>query len=62
MRPGESVDLDGLLGRAAEALDSARRAGGDHVALDRLHGLARLEERRASSLPEDEPTAQDSGT
>ncbi|MEO6294606.1 MAG: GGDEF domain-containing protein [Candidatus Limnocylindria bacterium] len=43
MRPGEDLDLDGLLARVAEALDSARSTGGDRIALDRLHGLARLE-------------------
>ena len=46
MRPGEDLDLDGLLGRAEEALASARGAGGDRIALDRLHGLARLEDHR----------------
>ena len=45
MRPGEDLDLDGLLARAEEALTSARRAGGNRIALDRLHGLARLEEK-----------------
>ncbi len=45
MRPGEELDVDGLLARGQEALDSARSAGGDRIALDRLHGLARLEER-----------------
>ena len=44
MRPGEDLDVDALLARVGEALDSARGAGGDRVALDRLHGLARLEE------------------
>lgn len=43
MRAGEDLDLDGLLARAEEALSSARSAGGDRIALDRLHGLARLE-------------------
>ncbi|MGI8999415.1 MAG: GGDEF domain-containing protein [Candidatus Limnocylindria bacterium] len=46
MRPGEDLDLDGLMARADEALASARSAGGDGIALDRLHGLARLERRR----------------
>lgn len=46
IRPGEEIDADGLLARATEALASARRAGGDRIALDRLHGLARLEDRR----------------
>jgi c-di-AMP phosphodiesterase-like protein len=44
MRPGEDLDLDGLLAQAQEALDSARSAGGDRIALDRQHGLARLED------------------
>ena len=46
MRPAEELDIDGLLARAGEALASARGAGGDRIALDRLHGLARLEEHR----------------
>ena len=45
MRPGEDLDLDGLLARVQEALDSAQSAGGNRIALDRLHGLARLEDR-----------------
>ena len=49
MRPGEDLDLDGLMARAAEALASARGAGGDRIALDRLHGLARLERPAAES-------------
>ena len=44
MRPGDDLDLDGLLARADEALASARRAGGNRIALDRTHGLARLED------------------
>ncbi|MGH2445093.1 MAG: GGDEF domain-containing protein, partial [Candidatus Limnocylindria bacterium] len=55
MRAGEDLDLDGLLGRAEEALGSARGAGGDRIALDRLHGLARLEDRHRK----DEPQARD---
>lgn len=53
MRPGEELDLDGLLARAVEALESARTAGGDRIALDRLHGLARLEHRDEPSEPSD---------
>ncbi len=34
-----------LLARAEEALNSARAAGGNRIAFDRTHGLARLEER-----------------
>jgi diguanylate cyclase (GGDEF)-like protein len=47
MRPGEDLDMDGLLARVSEALDSARSAGGDRIALDRLHGLVRLEDPHA---------------
>lgn len=56
MRAHEDLDLDGLLARAQEALDSATSAGGDRIALDRLHGLARIEERRepADEAPGDE--------
>jgi diguanylate cyclase (GGDEF)-like protein len=51
MRPGEELDLDGLLLRGVEALGSARAAGGDRIALDRLHGMARLEGPRDSADP-----------
>ena len=47
MRPGDDLDVDGLLGRADEALASAKGSGGNRIALDRLHGLARLEDRQA---------------
>ena len=50
MRPGEDLDVDGLLARVQEALDSARGAGGNRIALDRLHGFARLDGR-----PQEEP-------
>jgi diguanylate cyclase (GGDEF)-like protein len=49
MRPGEDLDVDGLLARGEEALASARGAGGDRIALDRLHGLARLESKARAS-------------
>ena len=45
-RPGTDVREDELLGRGEEALASARAAGGNRIAFDRAHGLARLEERR----------------
>ena len=45
LRPGDDLDRDGLLLRVDEALASAKRAGGNRVALDRTHGLARLEDR-----------------
>jgi diguanylate cyclase (GGDEF)-like protein len=53
MRPGEDLDLDGLLARVGEALDSAQSAGGNRIALDRLHGLARLEDRHDLEAPID---------
>ncbi len=55
MHPFDDLDADGLLARLDEALASARGAGGDRIALDRLHGLARLGPAAAS----DEPTTED---
>jgi len=46
MRPGMEIDDEQLLIAADEAWGSARAAGGNRVAFDRLHGLARLDERR----------------
>lgn len=60
MRAGEALDADALLARADEALASARGAGGDTIALDRLHGLARIE-ARDSDAP-GTPSVQDEGT
>jgi len=59
MRPGEDLDLDGLLARVQEALDSAQSAGGNRIALDRFHGLARLDYRHDLDAPDDleEPDA-----
>ncbi len=51
MRPAEDLDLDGLLARVEEALASAKRAGGNRIALDRLHGLARIDDRRGLPPP-----------
>jgi diguanylate cyclase (GGDEF)-like protein len=45
MRPGMSLTSDELLAAADEALASARAAGGNRIAFDRHHGLARLEGR-----------------
>jgi diguanylate cyclase (GGDEF)-like protein len=56
MRAGEDLDSDGLLARADEALASARATGGDTIALDRLHGLARIEEHQPSIANEGEST------
>lgn len=52
MRPGMTLSGEELLAGAEEALTSARAAGGNRIAFDQLHGLARLEERK----PEGEPT------
>jgi diguanylate cyclase (GGDEF)-like protein len=54
MRPGEDLDVDGILARVQEALDSARSAGGDRIALDRLHGLVRLVDRHDDHAADDE--------
>ena len=51
MRPGMDLTADALLARADEALASARAAGGNVIAFDRLHGLARLDEHRKPSEP-----------
>lgn len=61
MRAGEELDADGLLARAEEALASARAGGGNRIAFDRLHGLARIDEQRAADASAEEETAQDSG-
>ena len=39
---------------AEEALASARAAGGNRIAFDRLHGLARLDGERAAETPPDD--------
>jgi diguanylate cyclase (GGDEF)-like protein len=54
MRPGEDLDVDGLMARVQEALDSARSAGGNRIALDRQHGFARLDGRRDWEDPSSE--------
>ena len=46
MRAAEDLDVDGLLARAAETLTSAKRAGGDRIALDRPDRIARIEDHR----------------
>jgi diguanylate cyclase (GGDEF)-like protein len=45
MRPGMRLSGEELLASAEDALASARAAGGNRIAFDRLHGLARLDER-----------------
>jgi len=44
MRPGMTLSGDELLAAAEEALASAQAAGGNRIAFDRLHGLARIDE------------------
>ena len=64
MRPAMELSVDELLGRAEEALHSAQKAGGNCIAFDRLHGLARIEPARRDDLdkePTPPETAQDSG-
>jgi diguanylate cyclase (GGDEF)-like protein len=46
MRPGMELSDEELLAAAEEALASARAAGGNRIAFDRLHGLARIDDRR----------------
>ena len=58
MRGGDDLEADALLARAEEALESARVAGGDRIALDRLHGLARLETKQS---PATDAQASDEG-
>jgi diguanylate cyclase (GGDEF)-like protein len=60
MRPGMTLTDEELLTAAEEALASAKAAGGNRIAFDRLHGLARLDERRrrVQSAP-DEPAADE---
>lgn len=47
MRAGMGLTDEELLAAADEALASARAAGGNRIAFDRMHGLIRLEDRRA---------------
>jgi diguanylate cyclase (GGDEF)-like protein len=49
VRPGMALSDEELLAAAEEALASARAAGGNRIAFDRLHGLVRLDERRADA-------------
>jgi diguanylate cyclase (GGDEF)-like protein len=54
MRSRQELTADTLLARADEAVASARAGGGNFIAFDRLHGLARLDERRRDAA-EDAP-------
>jgi diguanylate cyclase (GGDEF)-like protein len=53
MRSRQELTADTLLARADEAVASARAGGGNFIAYDRLHGLARLEERRPPTTGDD---------
>jgi diguanylate cyclase (GGDEF)-like protein len=46
VRPGMTMSDEELLVAVDEALASAKAAGGNRIAFDRLHGLARLDERK----------------
>jgi diguanylate cyclase (GGDEF)-like protein len=59
LRPGDQVSEDEVIGRVEEAVASARAAGGNRIAFDRSHGLARLEERGSqeeATSPSDGPS------
>ncbi|HEV7200035.1 MAG TPA: GGDEF domain-containing protein [Candidatus Limnocylindria bacterium] len=60
MRSRQELSADTLLARADEAVASARAGGGNVIAYDRLHGLARLDERRRET-PTDEEPLEDNG-
>jgi hypothetical protein len=51
VRPQTTRADDEVLANADEALRSARAAGGDRVAFDRAHGLARIEEHHPPPAP-----------
>ena len=46
VRPGTRLSDEEVLAEAGVALASAKASGGNRIAFDRAHGLARLEERR----------------
>jgi diguanylate cyclase (GGDEF)-like protein len=59
MRPGMTLNGDELLAAVEEALASAKAAGGNRIAFDRLHGLARLEERDPGAWADDDVARRD---
>jgi diguanylate cyclase (GGDEF)-like protein len=61
MRPGMTLSGDELLAAAEEALASARAAGGNRIAFDRLHGLARLDERERDPATRGDEAVEGSG-
>lgn len=58
MRPGMELSPDELLAAADEALASARAAGGNRIAFDRMHGLMRIDERRTEGDPGSSGTSE----
>jgi diguanylate cyclase (GGDEF)-like protein len=54
MRSRQDISADTLLSWADEAVASARAGGGNVIAYDRLHGLARLDERRENGDADDD--------
>jgi hypothetical protein len=61
MRSRQDLSADTLLGWADEAVASARAGGGNVIAYDRLHGLARLDDRRRAEAEPPDSEAADEG-
>jgi diguanylate cyclase (GGDEF)-like protein len=61
MWAGMTLSDEELLAAAEEALASAKAAGGNRIAFDRRHGLARLDERRSLDAPASSEPAADEG-
>jgi diguanylate cyclase (GGDEF)-like protein len=59
MRSRQELSADTLLARVDEAVASARAGGGNVIAYDRLHGLARLDERRKEGPAEEASEADE---
>jgi diguanylate cyclase (GGDEF)-like protein len=61
MRSRQDLSADTLLGWADEAVASARAGGGNVIAYDRLHGLARLDDRRRGEAepPQSDASSED---
>jgi diguanylate cyclase (GGDEF)-like protein len=61
MRSRQDISADTLLAWADEAVASARAGGGNVIAYDRLHGLARLDERRPIEEQDDSAGREQKG-
>lgn len=61
MRPGMSLTDAELLAEAEAALASARAAGGNRIAFDRMHGLLRIDDRQHAQTEGDRPDAGRAG-